>query len=64
VDLQTSGNIISQNHNDVSGAYKVITTALTWSTITNEPTISDDVDQISGTWTLDFSDADNKQAKS
>jgi len=62
VDLQTSGNIISQNHNDVSGAYEVQATALTFSNISNEPTVSDKVRQRAGTWTLDFADADNKQA--
>ena len=54
VDLKTSGNLVSRNHNDVSGSYHVLANTLQQSDITNKAVPADTHLYLeSGTWELD-----------
>jgi hypothetical protein len=54
VDLQTSGNLVSRNHNDVLGSYHVLAKTLEQSDITNKVVPADtNLYLETGTWELD-----------
>lgn len=55
--LGTTGNIISDTHDDIANAYKVMATTLSKSTITNDWGTGDDIQLISGNFTIDEASA-------
>lgn len=60
IDLGNTGNIISDTHDDISNNYKIICTALSKSSITNDFSSSDDIEIVSNgcAFTID-EDAEN-----
>jgi hypothetical protein len=59
VGLLSNCNIISDTHNDVANAYKVMATTLSKSTITNDYASLSDVQLVSGTFTIDEASVSN-----
>ena len=59
VILGNTGNIISDVHDDIANDYKIMATALAKSTITNDHTGTDNVELITGTYTMDEDAASN-----
>lgn len=59
VNLVTTGNIISDTHNDIANAYKIMATTLSKSTITNKHDSGDNIELVSGTYTINEASASN-----
>jgi hypothetical protein len=57
VAFSTTGNIISDTHNDVANAYKIMATTLSKSSVTNDYATGRDVQLITGTFTIDEASA-------